>query len=508
MDLTFHNLSTHQLTSEDYQLLNKGLSFSPTPNTPQKEIQQQILRNFDQFASSLRLKYMRIMHTSQKPHQEQLKPTTTSYIYRAMKFLPKPNTETPLRRYTGVAQLENYIENTKQRIADHLPLLTKSNSPNLSSTQHQALKNLQRLRHTVTIKPADKNLGIVLMNTDEYIMGCMKHLTDTNTYRLATKYPMQDIQRELQQTIGNFKPQLLTYNKQLYLHLSNGLKQPRIPQFYGIPKIHKEYTHFPPLRPIVSQSSSVLSPSAQFLDHILQPIARTYPDYLHNSTSLSLILQDLSVPDDAILVSVDVESLYPSIPQSECLDLIYREMHNHSHLLPFDPNLIIRLLHINMNYNYFHFAHLCFQQVQGTAMGAVFSPTVANIFMSCVIRDFLRTQKNKPLVLTRYIDDIFLLWTGNLDELNTFLTELNSFHSSLRFTYKYSPLSIDFLDLTIFKGRNFHLTNILDTKTFQKPRNLYQYLHFTSEHPISTFKSIIKGECVVSRSLRLVPLQS
>ena len=55
-----------------------------------------------------------------KPHWEQLKPTTTSYIYRAMNFLTKPNTETPLRRYIGVTQLENYIENTKQKIADHL----------------------------------------------------------------------------------------------------------------------------------------------------------------------------------------------------------------------------------------------------------------------------------------------------------------------------------------------------------------------------------------------------
>jgi len=155
-----------------------------------------------------------------------------------------------------------------------------------------------------------------------------------------------------------------------------------------------------------------------------------------------------------------------------------------------------QLLHINMNYNYFHFAHLCFQQIQGTAMGAAFSPTIANIFTSCVIRDFLHTKSTKPLVLSRYIEDIFLTWTGNLDKLNTFLTDLNSFHSSLHFKYNYFPLSIDFLDLTIFKGPNFHLTNILDTKPFQKPLNLYQYLHFTSENPISTFKSIIKRECI------------
>lgn len=154
---------------------------------------QELMRSFNNFATSLCLKYMRILHTKQKPHQEQIKPTTTSYIYRAMKFLPKPNVKTPLVRYTGVAKLEN----------------------------------------------------------------------------------------------------------------------PKHPQELPPP--------FSPPRPIVSQCSSELSPSARLIDHLLQPLAQAqvYPDYLHNSTSLSLILQDLSAPDDTILVTVDVESLYPSIPPSE-----------------------------------------------------------------------------------------------------------------------------------------------------------------------------------------------
>ncbi len=34
----------------------------------------------------------------------------------------------------------------------------------------------------VTIKPADKNLGIVIMNTDNYLQICASQLADTNTY--------------------------------------------------------------------------------------------------------------------------------------------------------------------------------------------------------------------------------------------------------------------------------------------------------------------------------------
>lgn len=58
-------------------------------------------------------------------------------------------------------------------------------------------------------------------------------------------------------------------------------------------------------------------------------------------------------------------------------------MHTHCELILFDPNLVIKLLNINISYNYFDFAGLTFQQIRGTAMGAAFSPTIANIFLSC-----------------------------------------------------------------------------------------------------------------------------
>lgn len=164
------------------------------------------------------------------------------------------------------------------------------------------------------------------------------------------------------------------------------------------------------------------------------------------------------------------------------------------HLLLVDPNLIIRLLHLCINFNYFQFAELCFQQIQGTAMGAAFSPTVANIFMSVTLRRFLNSQSHKPLVLRRYIEDIFVIWEEE-DTLQEFLTNLNDFHPKIKYTHSTSTKAVDFLDL-IYKGLDFHMTNKLDLKTYQKPLNLYQYLEFTSNHPQTIFKGIIRGECI------------
>ena len=243
-----------------------------------------------------------------------------------MKFLPPPHIESPQQRYSGVARLEKYIDNTKQLIDDNLPSICQPTANNLTRQQRKAIANLRRERQTVTIKPADKNLGIVIMNTDDYIQQCVAQLSDTTTYQLATSYPATDIERRLSNTVAAFKKTLESFKKRLYTYLKDGPRKPRIPQIYGLPKIHKPFTTLPPIRPIVSQTLSRTTPSARFIDHVLQPLAQSYNDYLHNSRALSLLLQDLHVPDNAILVTIDVVSLYPSIPQTECLDTIYKEM--------------------------------------------------------------------------------------------------------------------------------------------------------------------------------------
>ena len=86
-------------------------------------------------------------------------------------------------------------------------------------------------------------------------------------------------------------------------------------------------------------------------------------------------------------------------------------------LIIFYPNLITHLLHLNMTNNYFQFTEFIFLQSEGTAMGASFSPTIANIFMSSFLNNFLLTVNEHPLFMRRYIDDIVILWPKhqNLD---------------------------------------------------------------------------------------------
>ena len=274
-------------------------------------------------------------------------------------------------------------------------------------------------------------------------------------------------------------------------------KEHRIPSFYGLPKIHKALCEngLPPLRPIVSHLNSLLSASASFIDHSLQPLACAFPDFLQNSTELIRELENLTIPVDAVLITLDVINLFPSIPQKECLDVIHKAMFKHTELIIFDPNLITRLLAVNMSNNFFQFSNAIFLQKEGTAMGSACSPAIANIFISTLLGNFLSSVTEKPFFMKRYIDDIFIIWPKHQD-FNAFFKSLNSFHPNIKFTTSQSENSINFLDLNIYKGSSFQKEKKLDVSTYQKTNNLYQYLHFHSNHPNHGKNGLIIGEAI------------
>ena len=120
----------------------------------------------------------------------------------------------------------------------------------------------------------------------------------------------------------------------------------------------------------------------------------------------------------------------------------------------------------------------------------------ANLFMDRFERAFLAQEPIQPLVWKRYIDEILCIWTGSRSELDNFPDRLNRAHHSIKFTWSISNERIQFLDLNIFKGDRFTETGLLDLNTHFKSTNTFQYLHFSSSHPRSVFKGLVKGEAI------------
>ena len=171
--LTVHNLSGIPLTQSDLELLSKGLSFAPQPTTTYKKSQLRLLSDYDQFARTLRSMYVHTLYTTTLSGEKvPLEPTITDYVFRKMKFLPKSSTVTFTQVFSGVPQLEHYIELTKNNLNDQMQDILKKPPPNLTKKEKNTIKSFKNASQTLTIKPADKNLGIVIMKTDDYLQQC------------------------------------------------------------------------------------------------------------------------------------------------------------------------------------------------------------------------------------------------------------------------------------------------------------------------------------------------
>ena len=93
---------------------------------------------------------------------------------------------------------------------------------------------------------------------------------------------------------------------------------PKPGRFYILPKIHKQGN---PGRPIVSSNSHPTERISQFVDYHLKPLVQTTQSFIKDTTHFLNKLQQLGqLPNNAILVTLDVSSLYTNIPHNEGID--------------------------------------------------------------------------------------------------------------------------------------------------------------------------------------------
>ena len=152
----------------------------------------------------------------------------------------------------------------------------------------------------------------------------------------------------------------------------------RTPLIYFLKKLHKQPIS---VRPIVSHINSATSNISAFIDQLLKPRVKQIPHILTNSSELINDLQGVSCPDNTLLVSLDITSLYPNIPIQESITIILnfiKEQNNPTH----PPICILNtLLSFVLNYNCFNYGDLFFLQVHGITMGTKLAPNYANLFM-------------------------------------------------------------------------------------------------------------------------------
>ncbi|XP_077148181.1 uncharacterized protein LOC143808889 isoform X3 [Ranitomeya variabilis] len=272
---------------------------------------------------------------------------------------------------------------------------------------------------------------------------------------------------------------IITQQEKQYLWVAN----PVTATFYMLPKIHKD-SQRPPGRPIVSSVGSMCERAGEYLDFFLQPIASSLPSFVRDSAHFIDLCGHIELPENFLLITCDVESLYSNIGHKEGIEAVTHFLDQNSSIDRGHDSFLLDLLTFVLHHNFFLFDRVYYLQKSGVAMGAKCAPAYANTFLGWWEEKFvypLPAFATHVHAWLRFIDDIFILWKGTEEDCVEFFNTLNSNPYNIYLTYSFSASEITFLDLRIFSHGNG-----LATDLYRKPTATNSLLEFTSFHPWHT----------------------
>ena len=371
----------------------------------------------------------------------------------------------------------------------------------MTKKEREALNSLSKNEHIV-IQSADKGGKIVLMDKKEYKAECEKDLSNDKFYEKMTEDPNGNYADEVLKRADEMKSSDLITAKEHKI-ITADLDNQRTPIFYGLPKVHKNFQKFPPLRPIVSHMSSCTRKLSEFIDSFLKRQAQLAGSFIRDTKHFLQKIEELKkeqLPENSILVTMDVRALYTNIDHEEGVEACIEKLDTRKNI-SIPSTTIGSLILLVLQSNAFRFGDAIYRQIMGTAMGTPMAPNYANLFMAKfeenVITSYHASTGLKPLVWYRYIDDIFLIWTHGDDELQKFLTYVDSFSdarkmkSAIRFEVNKSQHEVNFLDVKVSLEKG-----TLRTSLFSKPTDAHLYLNYSSSHPRHVLRNIPKGQFI------------
>ncbi|GAB0087312.1 uncharacterized protein DMENIID0001_016080 [Sergentomyia squamirostris] len=267
---------------------------------------------------------------------------------------------------------------------------------------------------------------------------------------------------------------------------------------YGLPKIHKPCPH--PLRPVVSAIGGPTYNMSRFLSKQLAPLARSEYN-VRNSNELVEFVTQLTLPEDHIVLSLDVISLFTKVPIDLALteiDRRYTELQEHTTV---GKNELVKLLvEFCLTSGYFQFEGRTYIQKYGIAMGSPISPVVADLVMNRAVDVILERSSLRIFFVRKYVDDLLL--AVHRDDVPEILEQFNGFHHSIQFTME---LEVDgklpYLDVTLHRDE----TGSITTVWYSKPSSSQRMLNFYSKHPRNMILNVARNLMTRVRSLTTKP---
>jgi hypothetical protein len=445
--------------------------------TPASLDQLQLRTDLDKFARRLRLKlhyYRDDTEAEEDSGNYALQLINHPLLKKQSTFTPPPGKDPFLDAFITAVD------------SDIMHGITRKTYRNISADENKALHDLKNNRNII-IKEADKGSAVVIQDREQYIQECSRQLNDTKYYTKLESDPTPSFTKDVDKALKKAVTVGLIDND-----MKNALrpKNTKPGRFYTLPKIHKQFDNTPTGRPIISGNGTVTEKISLFIDHHLKPLVPQLDSYVQDDMDFLRKIETIKgngpLPPDAILCTMDVSGLYTNIPTQEGIAAC-RSSLEHT-MAPEKVDSFCELMEIVLTHNNFIFGDDHYIQTSGTSMGTKMAPSMACLFMGVLESQLLSSSRKAPLMWTRYIDDIFFIWTHGTEELALFVEMCNNYHHSIKFTSESSAKEVPFLDVMVsISGGTLH------TDLYSKPTDSHQFLHWTSCHPKHTKRSLPYG---------------
>jgi hypothetical protein len=475
------------LSEDEIALLDRGLSFIPSVKTFK-------LSSYRTYVDRL-VRRVRLIDFFQD-REDNYDPREFAYRFLApSSWCPPAGVVSCSTKQT----IDSILQGSNSIMANNLTsrgdALAVKFKPNLPDNELRAL-NALRSNVDIVIKSADKGGSIVVMEKTLYTAEALRQLNNPKYYKridesIATQNALS-VNLIIDKLLENGH---ISQRQSEFLRCDPPIKNR---YFYLLPKVHKQknkwpHPQMPEGRPIVASCGSELSNIGKFIDYFLQPLVKMSEYYIKDTYHFISKVRGRSIQPDWYFITGDVSSLYTNMDHSLILSTLksfFRRFPDNNR----PETELLQLMELTLGGNDFSFDDQFYLQVLGMAMGNSCSPSTANLFLA-QLDDKANSFTTSIRFYNRFLDDIFFLWPGTLEQFNEFDIFINSIIPNIRITFNVSLTSVNFLDITLFKH---HTTDgcTIQTKPYFKSTDTHQLVHTKSFHPRHTFRGILKSQFI------------
>lgn len=352
-------------------------------------------------------------------------------------------------------------------------------------------KDFLRKNPDIVCMNADKGSVTVCMKKSDYVRDMENLLSNHENFELIHEEPLKQLKRNTFKMLDNWRKKGLLGKDIRWTDINT--EDTVLARCYGLRKIHKDGC---PLRIVISTINTPTKFLEQNFNLILRDSISISEQSVKNSWEFKKIIIQKTVPDDYVMISLDVVAMFPNIS----LALVKKAILNRWDKIKTRTRLcqkdFIEGIEFIMNSTYFKFNGSFYRQKFGTPIGSVISPILAEMVMEDLeIFVFEKLDFVLPFYF-RYVDDTLLCVP--LSKLQMVIDTFNSFHPKLQFTHEIEQdKKINFLDIEVIRGRDGSII----TNWYRKSTYSGRILNFFSAHPFQNKTAVIKN--LVDRALGL-----